>query len=97
MADKPWKRDERKICHKFGGERSGPTGIKGADCKYTPGFAIQIKRRKAVAQLYYDALDNVESVAKHCDVPIVVVHKHGTNIDDSIVMLRLSTFIEWYV
>lgn len=83
-----WKHTERTVCRAWGGERSGPQGREGPDCKDTP-VAIQVKRTgsttggiqgKWIAQARRDGkavdLPFVLVVAQHNDRDPVAVCSH---------------------
>ena len=97
MGDATWKAIERKICAKFGGKRSGPTGKMGPDCVETAPFALQIKHRKNVPQWLTDAHVQCLNDAPRGTLPLLVLHPKGWAIGESLIVIRLATFIEWYV
>jgi len=91
-----WKNVERAICRRFGGERSGPTGRMGADCVNTAPFAIQVKHRKSVPQWLTDAYAQSMRDAPNGTLAVLVLHPAGWSIDESMVIVPLSEFVEWY-
>jgi len=97
MATMTWKNIERAICRRFGGERSGPTGKMGPDCIKTAPFALQIKHRKSVPQWLTDAYVQSMRDAPNGTLPVLVLHPEGWSIDESLVIISLSEFVEWYV
>jgi len=92
-----WKDVERKICRKFGGERSGPTGRMGPDCVNTAPFALQIKHRKSVPQWLTDAYAQAMRDAPSKCLAVLVLHPRGWSIDESLVVVNLADFVDWYV
>lgn len=97
MVDKTWKAIERKICARFGGERSGPTGRTGPDCINTEPFALQIKHRKSVPQWLTDAYAQSMRDAPSGCLAVLVLHPHGWSIDESMAIVPLGQFVDWYV
>jgi len=97
MGDATWKAIERKICAKFGGKRSGPTGKMGPDCVETAPFALQIKHRKNVPQWLTDAHVQALNDAPRGMLPVLVLHPKGWAIGESLVIIRLENFVDWYV
>ena len=97
--DKPWKAFERWLCRRFGGSRTGPTGKDDSDCLGTHPFALEAKHRKEIPSWLRAAINQAEvnGMKRGSDwLPLVVLHEGGTRYEDSLVLLRLGTFLEWY-
>lgn len=95
MADKPWKRHERAIAKRLGGERAGPTGREGSDVLH-PAFGVECKERKAKVQWIEEYLDQTKGASLPGQLPIVVLHWLGDRHNQDIVMMRLKDFEEWF-
>lgn len=91
-----WKAIELEICRIFGGERSGPQGKHGPDCKGTGHYAVQVKHRK-VPQWLTDAVEQACKDARWQDLPLVALHPKGKSIDETLIIFRLSDFREWHL
>ena len=76
MSDKPWKRDERKVCRDFGCERHGPMQSLGDDDGTHPNIHIQVKRRKqhSIIKVWDEAKEFTSQTGK---VPIVALTQHN--------------------
>ena len=95
MASDAWKKHERAVAKRLGGQRAGPTGKTGSDVLH-PAFAIEAKERKSVPKYLEDFLDQAERSARPEQLPIVVLHKLGKRHDNDIVLIRLRHFEDWY-
>ncbi len=94
-----WKSVERSIARLFGGRRTGPRGIAVADVadhRYQSWLAIEIKHRKKLPQWILDALKQAELAAGEHKLAMVVLHERRMRYKDSLVVLRLSDWIDWF-
>lgn len=94
-----WKHAERQIARRLGTERIGPTGKAGPDAiaQYGAGWLLaEIKHRKTLPQWLKDALAQVTQHAGPNELAIAVLHESRMPYDDSLVVLRLSDFVEWF-
>lgn len=96
MPPKTWKAIELAICRRFGGRRTGPVGKDGPDCVGTKPFAVQVKHRK-VPQWLLDAMTQAILDSPITWLPTLVLHPKGKSIDDSLVIIKLSDFEEYYL
>lgn len=56
-----------------------------------PFFSIEAKHgRKAISAFLADAWDQACKSVRGQQIPMVILHKHGTNYDDSLVVIRLA-------
>jgi len=94
---KRWKEIETEVCRLFGGRRAGPTGREGADCIGTGIFSVQVKHLARVSKTIVAALEQAEADAPGDTLPVAVVHKKRSGIGESLVVIRLSSFREWYL
>ena len=96
-----WKAFERKIAEVLGGKRRGPSvgGSAGghndiihphwsAECKLlgAPGYAVILE---AVMQAERNAEDETQC-------PIAFVKRKGASMDNTLCVMRLKTWREWY-
>ena len=92
-----WKAIELAICRAFGGNRSGPVGKDGPDCVDTAPYAIQIKHGRQVPKTIQKFMEQTLRDAAQGSLPTLVMHAHGTAIDESLVVFRLKEFREFYL
>ena len=98
-----WKNFERRICRKFGGERRGAYTSDGNcgknDCRDVDGFSIEIKLlNRPTYQQMFDACIQAEKNAEcDMDIPIAIVKKKGVRDKNSLVIMRLEKFKEFFV
>ena len=94
ITDKAWKRFERRVASKVGGERIPINGRKGVDIKH-PYLDIECKYRKNLpAWLFEDAWRQAN---EGTGIPAVVVGKHNSermfavvNLDDLVQLLIIA-------
>ncbi len=98
MADKTWKACERAIAAKLGGERVPVTGRARGDAPdvATTWASVEVKHRKRLPLWLTEALEQAAASAGDDQLPLVILHQHGCRYDDSIVVMRLSDFVEWH-
>jgi hypothetical protein len=97
MPDATWKAVNRQICRLLGGIRSGYDGTGGRDCEGTYPYCVEVKHRKDVPQWLTDAMLQATVYAKRTELPIAVIHQERRPIKDSLVVIRLGDFIDWFV
>ena len=94
-----WKRIERQIAEMLGGERVPVTGRQrgsAPDIEHEV-FSIEVKHRAGFPPHWLeDALKQAEASAKLGQLPIAIWHGKNRPIKESIVMLRLADFQDWY-
>lgn len=105
MPTSTWKSIEAKVAAVFGlkrrgadyGDRSGgKTDATNVDGTESERWALECKHGKRITWgTLADACRQVEAAALPGQEPVVVAHKHGTAIGDSLVVMRLETFAEW--
>ena len=96
MPPSTWKKVDLEVCKRFGGQRTGPVGKDGPDCVGTAPFAVQVKHR-AVPQWLLDAMMQAILDSPITWLPTLVLHPKGHSIDDSLVIMKLSDFEEYYL
>ena len=103
MTDKTWKAAERQIARIFGGQRRGADYKKkdggGKSDIILDGWSIEVKHNKRpFFQLMFDAAVQAEKNRENpTDIPIAVIHKAGTPYKDSLVIMRIETFQDFFV
>jgi hypothetical protein len=92
MPDAAWKAFERWIASYLGGERVW----KDQEDVAHPVFSIECKYRKEIPRWLKRALAQAELNAPLDKLPMVVLHEKNQKRDQALVVIRLSTFREWY-
>ena len=98
---KSWKAFELRISRLLGGKRRGAyvsDGKKGKTDIIKPGWAIETKllKRPTYQQMFDACLQAENNAESKLDVPIAIVKKSGKRDKDSLVIMRLETFREFY-
>ena len=100
-----WKRDESEIARLVGGERVPVTGRQRG---YAPDIehswlAIEGKSWANLPQRVADAMDQAEKAAAFAKqrqgvekLPVAILHGKSSHRDNSLVVLRLDDFLEWF-
>jgi len=93
-----WKRTERKIATRLGGQRVPITGRARGDAPDIAHdwLAIEVKHRKRLPDWLHEALAQAYASARTDQLPIVVLHEHGERHENDLVVLRLGEFQAWF-
>ena len=94
MGDTAWKQFERFICRLFGGERDWSVP---EECKNTGIFAPEAKYRKKIPTWLEDMVTQAENQARDDQLPLVVLTEHQRRRMQSLVIIRLQDFVDWFV
>ncbi len=96
MADKTWKACERAIAGILGGERVPVTGRQRGSAPDVAHdwLSIECKHRKELPAWIHDAMAQAEASKRGTQLPIVILHESGQKYADSLVVLRLSDFVD---
>ena len=86
-----------EICRIFGGERSGPVGKEGPDCRGTEPFAVQVKHGKQIPKKIQGYMEQTVADVPPCQIPTLVMHPFGKPISESLVVFRLKDIREWWL
>ena len=92
---KTWKRAEKRVAEILGGQRVGNTGKATEDVR-TRWLRVEVKTRKGFPLWIKRALAQVLRTTGPSQLGIVVLHEKGQRYDDSLVVLRLKDFQEWF-
>ena len=92
-----WKSIERLLCRIFNGERSGPVGKDGSDCRGTEPFAIQVKHGKQIPKGIQKFMAQTVRDAPKGTLPTLLMHAHGAPIEETLVVFRLGDYRVWYL
>lgn len=95
MGDKGWKRCERAIAARLGGQRVGNRGTAAPDV-VTDWLAIECKARRSLPAWLKRAVAQARAAAGEDRLPLVVLHETGTRHDCDLVILTLRDFEQWF-
>lgn len=100
-----WKREERQIAERLGGERVPVNGRQrgsAPDIKH-PWLSPEVKSRKSTLLTLKEGMDQAAKSAAYSKrqdgverLPIVVYHVVGTHLDNAYVVMKLRDFEEWF-
>jgi len=90
---RPFKHLERRVARALGGRRHGHLG--GADVT-GDWFSAECKYRKSVPAWLTNAVDQARRNAGSTQLPVVIVATHGQRLQDALVVVRFSDFVDHY-
>ena len=91
-----WKHAERQIAKRLNGRRVPVSGRAGQPDITHPWLSIEVKHRRRLPQWLTMAMEQAERAATTGQLPLAVVHEAGTRYGQSLVLLRLADFEEWF-
>jgi hypothetical protein len=96
MANTRWKKTERAIAQRLGGER---VPVPGRARGSAPDIAHdwlcpEVKHRKSIPLWLLQAVSQAQAAARGDQLPVVVVHQHGARHADNLVILKMSDFVD---
>ena len=100
MSDKGWKQFERRIAKALGGQRRGPD-VSDAEGGKTDvihdawGVECKLLARAGHGDIL-EACRQAERNSKGSQMPIAIVKRKRDRDEDSLVAMRLGTWLEWY-
>lgn len=103
---KTWKDAERKILNFWGAKRRGAhtgSGVSGSGMPDNDdnlvGWSIEIKHSKRPTfGLMVSAIEQARiNRQKGNDIPVAVIHKERTEYPDSLVIMKLSDFQDFFI
>jgi hypothetical protein len=94
MADKPWKRAERRIAQYVGGTRVPVTGRQRGDAPDIEHnwLGIELKYRKKLPEWIKDAFSQAKAASKGRQLPVVILCEKGEEAGKAWIMCELSDF-----
>jgi hypothetical protein len=98
MPDRAWKQTERRTAAILGGRRVPTTGRQRGDAPDVehPWLSVECKHRKRLPAWLLDAMDQARAAARSDQLPCTVLHEAGRRHADSLVLVRLADFVEWF-
>jgi hypothetical protein len=97
-----WKNFERRIAKVFGGTRRGAhvsDGTQGKNDIIVDGWSIECKllSRPTYQQMFDACIQAEKAMETPLDIPIAVVKKKGVKDTDTLVIMRLEQFQDFFV
>ena len=92
MSRPDWKRTERAIASRLGGHRVPVSGRARGDAPDIahPRLALEVKHRKTLPAWLLDAMNQADACAHANQIPVAILHLHGSRHDRDLCVLRLS-------
>jgi hypothetical protein len=94
--DKVWKQAERAVARLLGGRRTPLSGAAGGADVATAWCVAEVKHRKRLPQWLEAALIQAERSARPGQLAVAVLHEHGRRYRDSVLLMRLGDFLDWF-
>jgi hypothetical protein len=91
-----WKHAERQIAKRLGGRRVPVSGRAGQPDIAHPWLSIEVKHRRRLPQWLSVAMEQAEQSAAPGQLAVCVLHESGTRYGQSLVLVRLADFEEWF-
>lgn len=98
MPKTDWKKAERRVAGILGGKRVPITGrTRGStpDVEHS-WLSIEVKHWAKLPGWILDALAQAEASVRGNQLPVAILHEKGKRYDDSLIVMRLSEFKEWF-
>ena len=93
---KTWKNTERKIASLMQGKRNTVAlqagDDKKADVEHSV-FGVEVKHRKKLPALLFNAMEQAKATADKNKIPVVVLHELNQRHENDFVVLRMSDFL----
>lgn len=88
-----FKNTERAVAKSLKAKRTGHLGI--ADVQ-NDWLSAECKHRKELPTWMTDAMSQARTHAREGQLPVVILHKHGTKHVENLVLLTFGDFIDWF-
>jgi hypothetical protein len=80
-----------------GRQRGSAADCMNKDSTVVPFFSVEVKHRKELPDWMMEAMSQaVASMRNDTQLPLVVFHQKGQEYKDSVVMLRLKDFADYF-
>lgn len=99
MAEKTWKRVERKIAELIGGRRVPVTGRQRGDAPdiQHEWLSVECKHRQELPAWIMEAIDQAKASAAGTDkLPIAILHENRAGHSKDLVVMTLGDFRDWF-
>ena len=93
-----WKAVERSIARLIGGERVPVTGRqRGSAPDIEHDFlSVEVKHRKSLPSWLHEAMNQAQASKRGDQLPVVILHGKNMEYRNSMVLVRLDDFVDWY-
>jgi hypothetical protein len=88
-----YKNSERRIARLLRGERRGHLGAE--DVRAGP-IRAEVKHRKQLPQWLKDAVMQANGNVEDGQLAIVILHEHGRHAQNDLVVLPLTSWLDWF-
>lgn len=88
-----FKSTERAMARRLGGTRTGHLGGQDVDAGW---LSAEVKHRKQLPAWLVDAISQARRHAAAEQLPVVILHQHGSRHDENLVVLRMKDFQDWF-
>ena len=95
MTDRAWKRAERAVAKRLGGQRVGNSGRNTQDVSHE-WLSIEVKTRKLLPAWLRGALQQARANAPADRLPVAILHQIGIRHDDDLVVMTMADFQAWF-
>ena len=95
MTNPAWKRTERAIAERLGGQRAPVTGRQRGDAPDIahPRLSIEVKHRQSVPAWLTGAMAQATASARPGQLPVAIIHCHGGRHAGDLAVLRLADLV----
>jgi hypothetical protein len=98
MTEVLWKKTEREVAARLGGQRvpvSGRARGDAPDVKHD-WLSVEVKSKHTLPHWLRDALAQARASAGVSQLPIAVLHENGARHDGDLVVMSLKDFCDWF-
>lgn len=97
-----WKNTERAVASALGGKRHSRGSDFGAsapdiDFDKESWLCVECKHRKKISKFLVDAIKQAKMYAKESQLPIAVIHEKNMRFDNSLVVMTLKDFKDFFI
>ena len=92
MTRATWKRTERAVADRLGGQRvpvSGRARGDAPDIRH-PLLSLEVKHRKSLPAWLLNAMQQAVAYADPEQIPVAVLHQHGSRHDTDLCVMTLA-------
>jgi hypothetical protein len=95
MTNPAWKRTERVIAARLGGQRVPVSGRQRGDAPDVAHdrLSIEVKHRKSIPGWLRDAMHQAAASSTNGRLPVAIIHTHGGRHGDDLCLIRLSDLV----
>jgi hypothetical protein len=90
-----WKRTEQRVAETLGAKHTAMRGKHVPDAR-SDWLVIEVKHREHLPEWILAALKQAQNFAQETQLPIAVLHEKGGRIKNSLVVMTLQDFHDWF-